>query len=504
MNDRPQENPLLRPWKILISDDDRDVHSATQMALRGLSFRGRPLQIIDAYSGAETLSQLHENPDTAIIFLDVVMETDDAGLRAVQRIRESGFKQVRIIIRTGFPGQAPERQVIVDYDIHDYKEKTGVSVQKLATSVISALRAYADLVALENHRRGLMSVLESVSWFDFNTVQRYISGMLAEFSDIANIGTGPTLILSRPRHATSETPTLLAAQGDWPGTDEALQLAELPTPTAALITQAFDEKRTQAGRAGKSVYLCRHGIELVVFAEGPEALAQVDEVLLEVFLATVCQAISNQLVFAEMQGDRDAVLRGLALRAERWNPQAATELERLAWWAHAIARRLHATLMFPDEIDEVFIRDIGIAAQLHDLGNESIAPALLSQSTCYSADERKQMQAHVVAGVGALTGVLGPRREHSALGLAYEIIAGHHEHFDGSGYPAGVRGEEIPLAARLLAVADTYTAMTSPRPHRAAHAASEALATIKSGEGSLFDPRVVQAFVEIVERGLAR
>lgn len=502
MNDSPQANTPLSPWKILVSDDDRDVHAATRLALHGITFRGRPLQIIDAYSGTETLLRLHENPDTAIIFLDVVMETDDAGLRTVQSIRERGFKQVRIIIRTGFPGQAPERQVIVDYDIHDYKEKTGVSVHKLFTSVISALRAYADLVALENHRRGLMSVLESVSWFDFNAVQRYISGMLAEFSDLARIGAGPILMLSRPTHSPHQAPTLLACQGDGPDAGETLQAGELPAATAALITQAFDEKHTLAGAAGKTLYQCCHGIELVVFAEGAEALAQADEVLLEVFLSTVCQAISNQSVFAEMQADRDAVLCGLALHAECWNPHAAPELERLACWAQAIARRLHATLVFPQEIDEVFMRDIGIAARLHDLGNESIAPALLGQPTCYSADERKRMQAHVAEGVRILDGVLALRRGHSALGLAREIIACHHEHFDGSGYPEGLRGDDIPLAARLLAVADTYTAMTSPRPHRAAHAASEAVAAIKSGDGSRFDPRVVQAFLEIVERGL--
>lgn len=111
MNERPNLTKVFAPWKLLIVDDDPDVHEATRMALRGVEFRGRSLEFIDAYSGAQALDVLQENPDTAIVFMDVIMETNDAGLRAALRIRESGFKMVRIIVRTGFPGQAPERQV---------------------------------------------------------------------------------------------------------------------------------------------------------------------------------------------------------------------------------------------------------------------------------------------------------------------------------------------------------------------------------------------------------
>ena len=165
------KHPIVaHPWKILIADDDLDVHATTKLALRDVVFRNRPLQFIDAYSASEALGCMQEHPDVAVAFLDVVMETDSAGLNVVRKIRESGFGMVRLIIRTGYPGQAPERDVIVNYDIHDYKEKSGLSAQKLFTSLISALRSYEDLVALEKHRRGLMAVLESVSWLDFGDV----------------------------------------------------------------------------------------------------------------------------------------------------------------------------------------------------------------------------------------------------------------------------------------------------------------------------------------------
>lgn len=504
MNDRVHERKTSTPWKILIGDDDEDVHITTEMALRRVRFRDRSLEFIHAYSGSETLTKLRENPDTAVILIDVVMESDDAGLRTVRRIRENGFKLVRIIVRTGYSGKAPEQQVIVDYDIHDYKEKTGLLVDKLVVSIISALRAYGDLLALESHRRGLMSVLETVSWFDLNAVQRYVSGILSEFCEIARIDSGRVAMISRPSTPLDGPPTMLATLGDWQRASESLEVADLPTAVLDLVSITFAAKHTMSGSDGQALFFSNRGIDLVVFAEGANALEQADEVLLEVFLVTVCQAISNQYSFAEVLHDRDAVLRVLALHAERWNPRASVELNQLSWWVCALSARLHATLVFPEEIDDRFMRDIGVAAMLHDLGNDSVSTSLLNKTSGYESEERSKMQAHVAQGVGALDAILGVDHNLGALRLAREIIACHHEHFDGSGYPHGLRGEEIPLSARLVAVADAYISMTSSRPHRTPLDASDASACIQSEKGRQFDPRVVQAFLEVVESSLEK
>lgn len=501
MNDRSPAGKVLAPWKILIADDDQDVHLATRMALRGLNFRGRGLEFIDAYSGAETLARLQANPDTAIVFLDVIMETEDAGLAAARQIRDCGLSLVRIIIRTGFPGQAPERQVIVDYDIHDYKEKTGLSVQTLFTVVISALRAYADLVALESHRRGLMRVLESVSWFDFHAVQRYIAGMLAEFSDLARLEAERIIMLSRPTAENTAMPRVIASLGDWQDTQEPIGMELLPQETAALIGDSLQRMEALCGAGGRTLVARNHGIDLLVFAAGDRAFAEADTVLLEVFLGKVCQALSNQQAFAEMTSVRDALLYGVALRANRWNTNAAVELQRLSRLVSAIALRLNVTLIFPGQIDPGFLRDIGSAALLHDLGNDTVSPALLGKCGNLDADERRLMQGHVGAGVEALQLFAGDRVNSGMLDLAGSILSGHHEHVDGSGYPSGHQGDAIPLAARLVAVADAFVAMTSPRPHRPALSVAAACAEIKAQADRRYDPRIVEAFMDVIERG---
>jgi signal transduction histidine kinase len=141
-----EEEEEKEKWKILIVDDEEDIHSVTRIALKGFTFRGRQIEFYDAYSAAEAEEILKENPDIALILLDVVMETTNAGLDLVKVIREKlGNKITQIIIRTGQPGQAPEREVIVSYEINDYKTKTELTSFKLFTVALASLRAYDSI-----------------------------------------------------------------------------------------------------------------------------------------------------------------------------------------------------------------------------------------------------------------------------------------------------------------------------------------------------------------------
>ncbi len=150
--------PAESSWLVLIVDDEPEVHEVTKLVLGGLRFKGRGLDFIHAYSGAEARKVLAERSDIAVILLDVVMETDDAGLRLVRFIREEASNDlVRIILRTGQAGLAPERQVIDEYDINDYKEKTDLTAQKLSTAIVAALRGYQALEDLAVLNRELES-----------------------------------------------------------------------------------------------------------------------------------------------------------------------------------------------------------------------------------------------------------------------------------------------------------------------------------------------------------
>ncbi|WP_201324109.1 hybrid sensor histidine kinase/response regulator [Pseudanabaena sp. lw0831] len=141
----------LESWKVLIVDDEVEIHNITRLALQDFSFDNKRLHFLSAYSGAESRQMMTDNPDIAVILLDVIMESDDAGLITAKYIRETlQNRAMRIILRTGQPGQVPERQAIIDYDIDDYKTKTEFTSQKLFTTIITALRSYKAYKSLES------------------------------------------------------------------------------------------------------------------------------------------------------------------------------------------------------------------------------------------------------------------------------------------------------------------------------------------------------------------
>ncbi len=141
------EKVTIESWKILIVDDEQVIHNVTQLALDGLIFEEKKLTFLSAYSGEQAKALIKQHPDTAMIFLDVVMETEDAGWDVVRYTREVLNNQfVQIILRTGQPGTVAEDLVTLNYDINDYKTKTELTRQKLITRVVTSLRNYKTLI----------------------------------------------------------------------------------------------------------------------------------------------------------------------------------------------------------------------------------------------------------------------------------------------------------------------------------------------------------------------
>jgi CheY-like chemotaxis protein len=167
-NKSTAESSQKEVWKVLIVDDEQSVHSITNTVLNGITFDNKKLEFISAYSGTQAREIMESNPDIALILLDVVMENDNAGLEFVDFVRnELSNKFVRIVLRTGQPGYAPEKEVIDQYDINDYKEKTELTAQKLYTTVITSLRNYKDLKELESEKIAINVPKENKMVFEF-------------------------------------------------------------------------------------------------------------------------------------------------------------------------------------------------------------------------------------------------------------------------------------------------------------------------------------------------
>jgi signal transduction histidine kinase/DNA-binding response OmpR family regulator len=184
--DEQLSQSIKPPWKILVVDDDPAIHQVTLLAIKNLVFNSRKLQFLHCYSGEETRELMKEEQDIAVILLDVVMETEHAGLDVARYIREDmGNKRVRIILRTGQPGSAPESKIINTYDINDYKSKTELTSSKLETSIISSLRSYQELDNSESLRHALDKMLQySLSLMKFTDKKAFNHALVPSLLEI--------------------------------------------------------------------------------------------------------------------------------------------------------------------------------------------------------------------------------------------------------------------------------------------------------------------------------
>ena len=163
LRDKGRRAPKLPPWSVLVVDDDDQVHAMTRVLLRDFTFEGRGFEMISAHSAAEATELLERNPSIPVALLDVVMESPDAGLRLVRQVREDlGNHEIRIILRTGQPGEAPEREVVVAYDVNDYKSKSELTAQKLFTALVGALRAWRDIETINTLNQRLAEANEQL------------------------------------------------------------------------------------------------------------------------------------------------------------------------------------------------------------------------------------------------------------------------------------------------------------------------------------------------------
>jgi HD-GYP domain-containing protein (c-di-GMP phosphodiesterase class II) len=189
---------------------------------------------------------------------------------------------------------------------------------------------------------------------------------------------------------------------------------------------------------------------------------------------------------------RDALILGLAKLADYRDTDTGTHLERIAEYAELLARELAKT---DTSIDEPFIRRLRVASSMHDIGKVGVEDAVLLKPGKLTDAERARMQRHPVMGADTLLAIREKMGNDELVDMAIVVTLEHHERWDGKGYPLGIEGEQIALAARIVALADVYDAMTSQRVYKAAMPHDAAMATIVQARGTQFDPRVVDAFV---------
>jgi signal transduction histidine kinase/DNA-binding NarL/FixJ family response regulator len=292
----------LPAWTVAVIDDDPAVHEGTRFALYDYTLNGQSLDILSAYSAEEGRTLMRANPDIAVILLDVVMETDDAGLSLVDYIRkELKNETVRIILRTGQPGQAPERRVIVDYDINDYKAKTELTADKLFTALTAALRSYQQLQRMTETRRGLEMIVEGASTlYDFKSMQLLAQGVLTQIASLLNVECAGILVL-REGGPPEERFSVLAGSGCYSQYTGAAGTALLDVVLREAVQGAFT-RRSHEFHPKLSVLYIRTASarEVVVAVETTRPLSTTDRALVEVFCSRLSVAFDNVILYEQL------------------------------------------------------------------------------------------------------------------------------------------------------------------------------------------------------------
>jgi signal transduction histidine kinase len=290
-------------WKVAVIDDDPAVHDGTRFALYDYTLNRQGLEILSAYSADEGRALMRRHPDMAVVLLDVVMESEGAGLELVDYIRnELGNETVRIILRTGQPGQAPERRVIIDYDINDYKAKTELTADKLFTTLTAALRSHLQLQRMVETRRGLEIIIDAAGrLFDFRSMQRLAEGVLTQIASLLNVECAGILVL-REEGAQAEKFSVLAGSGCYSRLIGKRAPAALDPDLRRLVEEAF-ARRLHAFHDERSVLYIGTGSgrEVVVILEAGKSLSETDRTLVEVFCSRLSAAFDNVILYEQLQ-----------------------------------------------------------------------------------------------------------------------------------------------------------------------------------------------------------
>ena len=508
MPDKPHKDKLLRfaptvpvsrrqspdyRYKVIVADDDRDVHTVTQLVLKNFHFEGAGIEFIDTYSGKETIQALKDHDDIAVILLDVVMEENTSGLDVVEYTRNVLKNDLtRIILKTGQPGVAPEEKVIIDYDINDYKSKAELTAQKFVTTLYTAIRNYRDLRKLANHKKGLEMVIESsADFYHYNNLKEFFAGLLTQLNTLRNFHSDAFMAstLKNPdedsfiAYSQENSFHLIAGTGRFQ--------EDLEKPLEEVITD-IDLAGFLEATGEKSIYYKKTGncflgyyrgfdnTENLIYLEGK--IKDINEDMIRLFLTNFTFAFDRLFMNRKMISGMKQIIMMLGELIEYRDGETGSHVRRVSEMVLFLAEAAGKN-------NEECV-DLSIASMVHDIGKIAISDSILMKPGKLTPEEFELIKQHTVTGHSILKG-----SGLSTIRTAAEIALNHHEKWAGGGYPNNIPGEEIPWSARLTALVDVFDALANKRYYKDAWPEEEIFKLIAEERGISFDPELVDLLV---------
>ena len=466
--------------KVLIVDDEPTVHDITALVLKNFQYRGYHLELMSAYSAAEAREILAFHGPFALILLDVIMETDDAGLTLARYIREE-LKDfmVRIILRTGQPGMVPQRQVMRDYEIDDYKEKAELTSERFDATVTASIRTYLGFKKIEQSRQGLIRILDAIrnvesSGLDEDLPSRILDQIESVMNRESNSGMGSILVAD-----DEDGERILSGRGIHEGlTDCDLEKLNNPEITEMIRETLKSGKTVHDGHFIMTTLLSRKGGRYLAYFEDVTEFGEMERYLVELYASHVNVSLDNMLLNRELISTQREIIATLGEVIETKSGETGKHVQRVGELAGFLAEK--------KGLEPVKRELLMFAAPLHDIGKVGISDKILKKPGKLTPDEYEVMKEHAQIGYNILK-----TSKKNVLQLGARICMEHHEWWNGKGYPKGLSGENISLEARICSVADVLDALRSKRVYKDTISLDDAMEIIMQGRGTQFDPELV-------------
>lgn len=475
-------------WDILVVDDEEDIHQVTKLVLSGFKFEDKPLNFHHAYSAQEAKEKMSSLSNLAVGLVDVVMETNHAGLDLIRYIREEADNHdIRLILRTGQPGEAPEESVIRDYDINDYKNKTELTAIKLKTLLYSALRSYRDIQTIEKHKLGLEKIINaSAKFLECDTINQFASSILEHVSDVMGLEDNE-IYCAAAINSQSEDATAfkLLAHTNADGTKHELPPSNdnIPSEVSNLFEQAHIKKTSFKNNTEFVGYFpIKGGLETMLYVNKSSELHPSDHQLLEFFANNIALAYDNLRLREVIRDSQKELSYILGEAVEKRSKETGSHVKRVAHYSYLLAQKYG--------LNDYEAEIIKLASPLHDIGKISIPDNILNKPGKHDAQEWEIMKSHAEIGYDILRNSNNEILKQGAL-IAYH----HHEKWDGSGYPQSLKGEQIDISGRITAIADVFDALGSDRCYKKAWPLEDIIELLKRERGKHFDPKLVDLFL---------
>lgn len=385
-------------WKVAIIDDEQQVHAVTKLVLGNTRIDDVPLEFLSAYSASEGLRLFQDHPDIALAFVDVIMETDGAGLELIDKVRNQlQNHNTRIVLRTGHPGSSPEETVIRAYDINDYKSKTELTDTKLKTCAYSCIRSYRDIVTIENSQRGMRKVIDaSDSVLLSRTLHQFGNAILEHTVQLLGIDTTEMYLVSRHQDLYGDTELMLLA-----ATGTAVELGRewnpsILSPDAKKRILQTLENKTSVNEDGIFIgyYNTEPRTESVLYTHfrQPHSALQAD--ILRMFAANITLIFQNLAARESIQETQKELLLIIGDAIEQRSKETGCHVRRVSLMSELLALKIGQSAEFAETLR--------YAAPLHDLGKIGIPESILHKPGKLDADEWEIMKTHARIGYDLL------------------------------------------------------------------------------------------------------